>query len=156
MGYLLERCPVMNRFCLLQLREASMLAGLLGLAWAALYLFLFSAPGARLVARGAGGAGGAVTALWYLHGALGVLLLALHVLLLVGVAAQSDWLCDLYVWGMLGCWLGVVLAAVTFAGAAVLADRLVLATLVLFTVLLSVVVSCYFVMAVINFRLTMP
>lgn len=155
MGYLLERCPEVNRFCFLQLREASLLAGLLGLAWAALYLFLFSSPGARLVSRGAG-AGQASTVLWYAHGALGVLLLALHVLLLVGVARESDWLCDVYIWGMLACWLGLLLAAVLFAGAAVLADRMVLATLVLFTVLLSVLMSFYFVMVVINFRLTIP
>ncbi|KAJ8712010.1 hypothetical protein PYW08_008964 [Mythimna loreyi] len=155
MGYLLERVPVVDRCCFLPLRSAALLAGALGLLWAALYLFLFSAAGARLVARGAG-SGGAAAALRYAHGALGVLLLALHALLLGGVLAASDALCDVYIWGMPACWAALLLAAVTFAGAAVLHDQLVAATLVLFGALLSVLVSAYFMMVVINFRLTIP
>lgn len=155
MGYLLDRCPEVYRCWFLSLRKAALLAGLLGLAWAALYLFLYSAPGAQQVVRGAG-EGRAASVLRYVHGALGVLLLALHAMLLVGVWAESDWLCDVYIWGMLVCWVGLIVAAVTFAGAAVLVDQLMAATLVLFGVLLSVLVSFYFVVIIINYRLTMP
>ncbi|KAJ8709451.1 hypothetical protein PYW07_009277 [Mythimna separata] len=155
MGYLLERCPAVDGCCGLSLRRAALLAGALGLAWGLLYVWLFSAAGAALVARGAG-AGGAAAALRYAHGALGVLLLALHALLLAAALADSDALCDLYIWGTPVCWAGLLLAAVTFAGAAVLRDQLAVATLVLFAVLLSVLVSAYFMMVVINFRLTMP
>lgn len=152
---MLERCPVVDRCCWLALREAALLAGALGLAWAALYLSLFSAAGAALVARGAG-TGGHAAALRYAHGVLGVLLLTLHALLLPGVLARSDALLEVFIYSMPACWAALLLAGVWFAGAAVLADQLAVGSLALFDVLVSVLVSAYFMVVVINFRMTIP
>ncbi|XP_026745114.1 uncharacterized protein LOC113506466 [Trichoplusia ni] len=122
MGYLLERCPVVHHCCGLPLRAAALGVALLGLCLAAAYLALFSQAGAGWVRELAGG-GSVAAALRYVHGVLGVLLAALHALLLLGAAAESDALCDVYAWGMLACGAGAVAGAATLAGAAAAAAR---------------------------------
>lgn len=155
MGYLLERCPVVHHCCGLPLRAAALGVAVLGLCLAAAYLALFSQAGAGWVRELAGG-GSVAAALRYVHGVLGVLLAALHALLLLGAAAESDALCDVYAWGMLACGAGAVAGAATLAGAAAAAARLAPATALLAAALLALLASCYAVVVVVNYRLTMP
>ncbi|CAD0205004.1 unnamed protein product [Chrysodeixis includens] len=155
MGYLQDRCPVMHRSCGLPLRAAVLSVAVLGLGWAAVYLLLFSPVGAGWVRALAGDS--AVTAsLRYVHGTLGVVLAALHALLLLGAVCESDALCDVYAWGMLACWAGALVGAGTLAGAAAVAARLAPAAALLTTALLTLLASIYGVVVVINYRLTMP
>lgn len=154
MGYL-EKCPVVHRFCFLPLRTAVMVIAFFGLNWSAWYLFLFSSAGASWIAASAGRSE-VTDALRYVHGALGVLLAALHLLLLAVAAYESDSLCDVFVWGMLVCWAGVLVSAVALAGAAVLANNLWFATCFLFCVLLIVLMSFYDVIVVVNYKMTIP
>uniref|UniRef100_A0A2A4JU37 G-protein coupled receptors family 1 profile domain-containing protein n=1 Tax=Heliothis virescens TaxID=7102 RepID=A0A2A4JU37_HELVI len=153
MGYLAERCPVVQRACGLPLRAAAALVALAGSLGAAAYLFLYSAGGAALLARAASGA---APALRLAHGALGVLLLALHALLLAAAASESDALCDVYVWGMLVCAPAQLLAGLALAAAALLSGWLLFAGATFLVVLLSVLINIYFVIVVVNYRLTMP
>ncbi|KAG6458772.1 uncharacterized protein LOC115449058 [Manduca sexta] len=156
MGYVLDSCPTLHRCCLsVPLRPAVLAIGLVGVVWAALYVFGFTGTGVNLLEE-LGVPHDVAAGMRYVHGVAGVLLCAAHVLLLLGAVTGSDALCELYVWLVVALWALLVAAATVLAVAAVLADQFLFACVSLALVLLTVLISFYFVIVVANYRMTLP
>lgn len=156
MGYLLDSCPIVHGCCACAgLRAGAGAAGALGLCWGALYLAA-SAPRARAAAQAHGVPARVAAAMRLVHGALGVLLCAIHVLLIFATIYRSGCLCELYVWFMIVFWVLAVISGCVISISALVVGNVLFACIFLVVVLFTVAVSCYFTIVVANYRTTIP
>lgn len=156
MGYTLDSCPTLHSCCnCVPLRLAVMIISVIGLWWAALYVFAFTTAG-RDAFVSMGVPINVANFMRYIHGIFGVLLCAVHILLFFAAVHKSDCLCELYVWFMAVFWVFLFLFALIIAVSACIAEKMLFAAVFISLIVISVLVSVYFTIVVANYRMTIP
>ncbi|XP_045504368.1 uncharacterized protein LOC123701006 [Colias croceus] len=156
MGYILDDCPqVQDCCCCVPLRHGAITVGILGLLLSAMFFYGFTSHGmARAEERGLPRSLNKI--MRYFSGISGVLLAAVHVLLIFAGVYESDSLCEVYIWFMVFFWVILVIVAAAVCVCAVLDDNILFACLFLLGVAVFILVSFYFLLVVANFRMTLP
>lgn len=155
MGYVLDYCPSIGTCFGIQLRIATFIISILGLAWGALYIYLFTPYGAAML-EDMGLPNTFCKPLRYFHGLFGVLLCAVHILLFFAAKYESDALCELYVWFFIVFIFILIIAAVSVACVAIVMGNISFALFFQLAVALTISVSLIFSMIVANFRMELP
>lgn len=156
MGYVFDNCPTLHECCFsVPLRPAVFVIAVLGLLWGGAFIFAFTDAGAKELAD-LGMPEGVADVMRYVHGALGVLLVAVHLLLLAAAIFESDSLCEVYLWFMVVFWVVLVVAALVVAVAAIIDQNYAFAGIYFLVMIVFLLISIYFAMIVGNYRMTVP
>lgn len=158
MGYGLEWCPTFHQCCgCVSLRLGLLWIASLGAVWGAMHLYAYSPAGSKsLLQAGVPALLADSCGARLVHGVLGVLLFALHIMLAAATIFINAAIFELYCWALMGINIAVFLIAVLASSIAGFYGCPLLAAGIAFFVAFIVLVSLYFAAIVANYRMTLP